>query len=261
MKNAAAYFDVTGALAAVSDGRPVVFPAMESVFCEIENRPMMFHLNMRKDPIQRNHRDGKFYEDDDLVELSKHIKTGSYVLDVGANIGNHALFFATRMNAARVVVIEPNPKAVAPLMANVLANGLADIIDLSCLGIGLSDHSDAGYGMTERQRNLGAAKLAKGTGTVEVHPGDALFAEDPPDLIKIDVEGMEMKVLAGLAKTIKDRRPAIFIEVDKANDQAFHDWCAENEYSEIFRQQRYAANINYFVTSNECTTTNQRGLS
>jgi FkbM family methyltransferase len=68
------------------------------------------------------------------------------VLDVGANVGNHALYFATRMAAAKVVVIEPNPLALAPLLANVVVNGLTDVIETRHLGVGLAEVAGAALG-------------------------------------------------------------------------------------------------------------------
>lgn len=219
---------------------------MERVEAQIEGRSFVFHLNAEHCPIQGRHRVGKFYERADLDQLAAYIKPGSYVLDVGANVGNHALYFATLMKAARVTCIEPNPDAIVALRANVTANGLEDVIALEALGIGLSDRSEGGYKVKRHAYNLGAARLKKG-GDIAVHRGDDLFLDDLVDLIKIDVEGMEMLVLSGFEETVARKRPALFVEVDADNDQAFHAWCEEHGYGVTFQVRHQTANCNYFA--------------
>ena len=220
---------------------------MEQVQAVIDGRAFVFHLNAEGCPVQGRHRVGKFYERADLDRLANYVKSGAHVVDIGANVGNHALFFATFMGAARVVVIEPNPQAIEALTANVEANGLQDVIDMSALGVGLSDISEAGYKIKRQGSNLGATRLKKGTGKIAVHRGDDLLGDDPVDLIKIDVEGMEMRVLDGLTNTIASQRPALFVEVDAENDAAFQAWCAKAGYAVTFEARHQQANVNYFV--------------
>ncbi len=247
LSRAAEAFDARAALVALETGAPVVFPPMEMVRTRIAGRDFTFCLNMEKDPVQGRHRKGKFYERNELDRVAEYIRPGAYVVDIGTNVGNHAMYFATLMGAARVVVIEPNPVALAPLVANIVLNGLHGVIDTSCLGIGLSDKAAKGYGMTERSRNLGAARMKPGRGRIDVHKGDDLFAEEPVDLIKIDVEGMEMKVLSGLMQTIRNARPWLFVEVDDANAEAFAAWCAQERYQTVFEVRPYEANVNHFL--------------
>ncbi|MFW2542655.1 FkbM family methyltransferase [Primorskyibacter sp. 2E107] len=221
---------------------------MEQVHAQIDGHAVIFHLNAEGCPIQGRHRVGKFYERADLDRVAGAMGQGAHVIDVGANVGNHALYFATLMGAAKVICIEPNPKAIEALRANVTGNGLGDVIDLSALGVGLSDRAEGGYAVHERGRNLGAAQLRKG-GAIDVHRGDDLFASERVDLIKIDVEGMEMLVLSGFRKTIAAQRPALFIEVDTANGDAFHAWCAAQNYAVTFESRHQKANVNYFALS------------
>lgn len=241
------YFVLSDALGALERGEAVAFPPFELV--HLPTYGLTFCLNMQRDPIQGAIRSGDFFEKAELEALAIYVKSGAHVLDIGSNIGNHALWFAHVMQAARVVVIEPNPLAMAPLVANVLVNRLDKVIDLSVLGIGLSDASEGGYGMKRHDRNLGATKMRAGAGDMQVHRGDDLFAGETPDLIKIDVEGMEMKVLSGLAHTIATHRPVILIEVDGANDAAFQAWLAHNRYA-VQRTDRHSRkNCNYLITA------------
>ncbi|MFZ7089630.1 FkbM family methyltransferase [Primorskyibacter sp. 2E233] len=219
---------------------------MQQVTAHIEGRDFVFHLNAEGCPIQGRHRVGKFYERADLDRLAGIVPKGAHVIDVGANVGNHALYFATLMGAAKVTCIEPNPQAIEALRANVQANGLGDVIDLGALGIGLSDRAEGGFAVHSRGKNLGAAQLKKG-GDIEVHRGDDLFTGEQVDLIKIDVEGMEMLVLSGFEAVISAQRPALFVEVDVENDAAFKDWCRTHGYAVIFEAKHQQANANYLV--------------
>jgi FkbM family methyltransferase len=241
------YFDLHAALAALDSGAPLVFPPMQVTVCRIGGKDLRFCTNYARDPIQREQRAGAFFEARDLARLAGHLPPRPHVLDVGANVGNHALFFATQCDAARVVVVEPNPLALAPLVANVVLNGLTGVIRLDALGVGLGAASETGLFMKRHDRNLGATRMLRGRdGAFEVHAGDTLFVEERFDLIKIDVEGMEMEVLAGLQETVARCRPLLFIEVDPANAPAFAAWCAAQAYAPVFSID-HGGNINHLV--------------
>jgi len=244
---AADYFDHAAALAALESGAPLVFPPMQVTHVTLGGRPLVFCANYDRDPIQKTQRKGDFYERPDLEEIAKYLEPGARVLDVGANVGNHALYFATQCGAESVLVIEPNPLAQAPLVANVVLNNLQDVIRLEALGIGLGARSERGFSMTHQPRNLGGARMQAGKGALDVHPGDALFADEHFDLVKIDVEGMEMAVLEGLAETIARCRPLIFIEVDESHAAAFDAWCTAHRYTTRYEVRRYAANVNVLI--------------
>lgn len=240
--------EVRELLAALDRGTPLVTDPVELVHCRINDRSVTFCLDREHDPIQRHHRQGRFYEARELERLRAHVRPGAVILDIGANIGNHAMFFAIELEAARVVPIEPNPVAYRLLISNVVLNRLRGVIDLGFLGVGLSDRREDGFGVEDRVRNIGAARLRPGEGTVQTHPGDTLFQGIAPDLVKIDVEGMEMQFLAGLEKTIATHRPVLFVEVDAGNDEAFHRWAEAADYAVARQWQRYKSNRNYLLT-------------
>ncbi|MFX0544344.1 FkbM family methyltransferase [Roseovarius sp. S1116L3] len=240
------YFDVSAARDALASGVPVAFPPFEVIHAP--GMGLSLCLNMARDPIQNAWRRGEFFEVEELEALEAHIKSGAHIIDIGANVGNHALYFATRLQAARVVVVEPNPLALAPLMANVLINRLEGVIDMGLLGVGLSDGSAGGFGMKRHDRNLGATKMVEGKGHLEVHAGDVLLGDEVPDLIKIDVEGMEIKVLSGMKQLISRHRPAILIEVDEKNADAFSAWCDHNAYAIRHSVRHSRKNCNYLVS-------------
>lgn len=221
---------MTERLSAWRHGAPLPLVAMETVHCTINGRQIAFCVNMLDDPIQNAHRKGQFYEQHELETLAQHIPAGATVLDIGANTGNHAMWWAMFGGAARVIVVEPNPLALEPLVGNVLGNQLESTIDLSHLGFGLGEFDRDDWGMKKHDRNLGATKMFAGQGTLSVRRGDAVFAQLSPDVVKIDVEGMEMAVLAGLNALISRARPVIMIEVRDTQADEFAQWASAQGY-------------------------------
>jgi len=69
----------------------------------------------------RAHR--QFYEIDVLMKCRELYLPGTAVIDVGANIGNHTVFFAAILGAP-VYAFEPDPANHALLALNIAANGL-----------------------------------------------------------------------------------------------------------------------------------------
>lgn len=233
----------------IAAGGPVCLGPYEQCHCTIDGTPVTFNLDREHDPIQRNNRAGRFYEHKELHYLRDAFPPGGTFVDIGANIGNHSLFFALFAKASRVIPIEPNPVSYRLLIANVLCNRLLDIVDLSRLGVGVSDTKGTGFAIEDRARNIGAARLVPGAGTITALPGDALFQGETPNLIKIDVEGMELLALKGLSETIARCRPRLFVEVDDLNVAGFHQWCRDSDYAIERVWQRYKTNKNMLVRS------------
>lgn len=227
--------EIEDALARIRAGTPYESHPVRITHCRINDRPVSFATDMERDPVQRNHRAGRFYETRELAVIARRIPRDATVIDIGANAGNHALFLALFAGARRIIPVEPNPLAYRLLIQNVLLNGVADRFDLTRLGIGVSDRDGEGFGMEIRDRNLGAARMLEGEGGIAVHRADTLFADETPDFVKIDVEGMEMEVLSGAEGLISRTRPMLFVEVAAANTGAFDDWAARMGYREIRR--------------------------
>jgi len=228
-------------------GRPVLSPKLTLVHARVMERPVTFCVNMENDPIQRNHRRGTFYELKELKRLIGLFPKGGVFVDIGANVGNHSLFAATFLEPSRVIAFEPNPRAYDLLIENALVNGHGDLFDLSKLGVGLSDKHTGGYAIENRKRNLGGAKMLPGQGDLEVHRADDLLEDVTPAMIKIDVEGMEMAVLAGLSGVFARCKPILLVEVDNENEQAFFDWAKATDYAVVETTQRYRLNKNHLL--------------
>ena len=201
------------------------------VSSRIMGQCVSFFVADETDLIQKEHFEGKFYESEELKIVSEFFHPGEIFVDIGANVGNHTVFVARFLSPLRVIVIEPNPAALAILKANIALNHLDSRVDASHLGIGLSNISARAVAMTPAG-NLGGTRLqfCEEQSGLRVVPGDALLFEHRIDFLKIDVEGMEIDVLDGLKRTIAEQRPRIFIEVDNPNVGKFFEWTKINNY-------------------------------
>ncbi|MBS0640790.1 MAG: FkbM family methyltransferase [Acetobacteraceae bacterium] len=161
---------------------------------------------------------------------------GVFALDCGANIGTHAVEWARRMTGwGSLYAIEPQERVYYALAGNLALNNCFNARAL-CAAVGAAtgqlripvlDHSrEASFGSLElrpraNQERIGQTADYSENGTVEV----PVFSIDSlelarVDLIKIDVEGMEMDALDGASSTIERCRPALIVEWYKADKAA-----------------------------------------
>jgi FkbM family methyltransferase len=153
--------------------------------------------------------DGRYEREElELITSRFHEQiAGRTVLDVGANIGNHALAFA--QTAARVVALEPHPISFRLLEINVRNHP-----NVTALNVGASDRraklqagtppGNAGGCSIGGHQNGDAVEL-------EVQPVDELGLSDV-GLVKIDIEGHEEQALRGMQALLGAQRPVIVFE-------------------------------------------------
>lgn len=149
------------------------------------------------------------FDHENLRRQCAFISPGDVVVDVGAFIGDNTVAYARATAGAdtgQVIAFEPNSVAHEALRRNMVACGS----HVQCLNMGLSDAP--GQMSFFADPNVGASHLATGNG-VQVKRLDDW---NLPRLafMKIDAEGMECKVLAGAAETIRRCKPVMFIEVN-----------------------------------------------
>jgi FkbM family methyltransferase len=205
------------------------------------------------DLIQMTHLQGHFFEADSLAKLKKLIKSPSpRILEVGANIGNHVVWYARYLGAERIYPVEPNPAALDILNQNIDANGLRPRIDTRGMGYGAGKAEGTFRTQTDNADNLGATKLvADEDGGIETRTLDSLMGEDKVDFIKIDAEGMELDVLEGAAALIARDKPVIWVEVLRENMLGFaQNWCKSAGYR-IVDSTPYVHTIDYFAVPKE----------
>lgn len=143
-------------------------------------------------------------------------------LDIGANVGQHSLFMSA--HAAQVHAFEPWPVARDALSRNIAINHMGNI---SVHGVGLSDHDHTAIYYAPTLSNRGTGSFVEGhnlsnreAGTLPLVAGDPYLAAhgiDRVDVIKLDAEGFEPQVLAGLSQTLKRCRPIVAMELNPSS--------------------------------------------
>jgi FkbM family methyltransferase len=146
------------------------------------------------------------------------LEPGCTVIDIGANIGTHTIAFAKMVGAqGRVIAFEPQRIVHQILCGNVALNALTNVVVLNAAAGDVAGHVRIPSIDPTRDYNFGAIALCapdaeKEEGDlVEVVTVDALQLQ-ACRLIKVDVEGMEPKVIEGARETIARCEPALFVE-------------------------------------------------
>ena len=161
-----------------------------------------------------------------------------YIYDIGANIGNHTVYFAAHSSHARIFSFEPIPENYAILARNVLDNRLEGRVRTFQLAAG-EERGTASMGF-KTEANFGTAAISDsdsgsmheqrsepGAYTVEVAAIDDLDLPTPC-FIKVDVEGFELHVLKGMRKTLaKMEKGSVWVEVASENALETYDFMSE----------------------------------
>lgn len=141
---------------------------------------------------------------------------GDRFVDIGANIGMITLHAHSLIGSTGCIdCFEPNPECVERLRRHLQINGIQNVAIHTCA---LSDEV-GNLNLNLSSEHSGTATLTevnevKRTLPVRVCVGDELLMEGPRiNVMKVDVEGYEMKVLSGLQQTLKTSKPMIITEL------------------------------------------------
>jgi FkbM family methyltransferase len=151
-----------------------------------------------------------------LEVLAKLVRPGTTVIDVGANVGFYTRRFARWVRpGGEVIAIEPEDLNVAALKRVVSRDGLVNVKAVQAVA------SEEAGTLHLSKNPYHPADHCIGEAGVEVAAVtiDELLEErswPAVSLIKIDVQGAEERVLRGAERTLRELRPAVFIEVDDA---------------------------------------------
>lgn len=167
------------------------------------------------------------YEPDIAIPFADAVRPGATVFDIGAHIGILSLLAAERAGArGRVFAFEPSPDTLEVLRQHVALN--SDGAAIEVVPAVVSDEKGSvtffTYGESmaaslsrENVEVLNEQRLtAPATAvTVPAVTIDEFAAEHGavPEVIKIDVEGAELRVLRGAERTLRDHSPVIFCEI------------------------------------------------
>lgn len=143
--------------------------------------------------------------------INNFLKDDAVILDIGANIGSHTLYWAIERKAKKIYAFEPLPDTFEILQKNIELNNLQKTVKL--FECGLSDEECRQDIVIFNNNNIGGTNFRKNkNGGFKFRSLDSFGIKEHIDLIKIDVEGEEVAVLNGAKETIERSHPVIVIE-------------------------------------------------
>jgi FkbM family methyltransferase len=148
--------------------------------------------------------------------LVQQLAPGDVFYDVGANVGFFSLLAAKLVGSTgRVYCFEPQPSVIAQLRANLDRNGFTNYEVIEAAVADQRGTARLRLGRGDPWSELTARLVdGDGGGTLAV---DVVALDDldlpAPRLVKIDVEGAESRVLAGMTRLLREHRPILVIEL------------------------------------------------
>jgi FkbM family methyltransferase len=147
--------------------------------------------------------------------LSKLIRPGMTVVDIGGNIGYYALLESKWVGpSGKVIVFEPAPESFELLKANIQKNKLSNVHAYQ-LAVGETRQRTVFY--LYKQANWNSlVRHAKPDGEllIDVYPLDELLRNEPRvDLIRMDIEGYECQAINGMKEVLVRHKPIICVEL------------------------------------------------
>lgn len=213
------------------------------------------------------------YEKASIEVWMKAAASSRTIIDIGANTGVFSLAAKAINNKAKVIAFEPLPWALDLLNENVKLNGF----DINVVPKAVSDSNGIAtfYFPEDNQGNIYSATLSKEhyhghnntkSNSIKV---DLVSIDDycdssnisKVDLIKIDAEGNDDKVVSGMKNLIRLSRPAILMEVQNdtiaGNIESFlpsdYKFFALDDRHGLIQQEyiKSGLSLNYFLCPNE----------
>ena len=180
------------------------------------------------------------YEINLILEILKNsLPKNLNMIDVGANIGNHSVYFGKYFK--EIYSFEPNPILFKILESNVMLNKMDHKIRLFNFALGekietkkylLTSKNFGGSGFFDR--DFKANNHFKEY-YLKIKRGDSIGFNNI-GFIKIDTEGYDFNVIKGLIKTIRKFKPIITFEVHpfgKDNNMII-EYLLKNDYKYIY---------------------------
>lgn len=213
-------------------------------------RGIQYDLDLRDD-LQRTLYLTGWYEREMFQRVLKQLRRGDVLIDVGANIGVHAVPFAHALSklGGHVYAFEPAPDCAGHLRQSAASAGLSNV-EVIEVGLGRDERAVA---LRKREgfdtSNVGS-RTTYGTGKLDfeirVIRFDGWAAErnlSKVDIVKMDIEGGEVDALSGMALTLESKRPRLLVvevrddnlELAGLGGNAIHDQLSACGYSETSR--------------------------
>lgn len=172
------------------------------------------------------------HDQNTLPILYPYIRPGDFIMDIGANIGDHTVAYADWTGCdGHVVACECNPEALECLRRNTSKYRNVEIFPYAI-------HSEETTLYFEEQSNVGASfvsTMVKGQ-PVQAFSIDKMYLNQL-DYLKIDAEGSETAILKGGSETIDTLHPVIVMEVNAS--ALMRSGSSEEQLLNLLRDLKY----------------------
>jgi FkbM family methyltransferase len=226
----------------------VVAPAGADEVSEVRGGPLK-GAKMRLDPRKQKEMLLGSYESGVQEALQKHAGKGDVVFDVGAHVGFFSLLASKVVGeGGRVVACEPDPYMSERLRTNLKLNARGNVSwENVAVGETSSRKSFASGG------GAGTGSLSEdGSIEVEVVTLDRLAEKwGAPAVVKVDVEGGELDVLAGGSRVLREHRPVLIVEAHGAENEKAAVHMLENLHYRIDHINDLSGRSHLLATASE----------
>ncbi|HXQ47058.1 MAG TPA: FkbM family methyltransferase [Caulobacteraceae bacterium] len=169
------------------------------------------------------------YGHDEADLFQQIVKPGMAVVEAGANIGAHSVMLARACAPGPLFAFEPQQRVFQLLCANLVMNGVTNAIAFSDAagaraGMAVMPNLDYGSSYNFGSVSIKMMDVSAGLDWSAGQPTRVVAIDDLAlpacGFLKIDVEGFEAAVLEGARQTIARLRPMLYVENDRASQQA-----------------------------------------
>jgi FkbM family methyltransferase len=157
-------------------------------------------------------RSGGRYQSDLVLLLRRLLASDAVVVDGGAHVGVLSVLMASLAPEGHVYAFEPAPASFAHLVANLAANGVTNATPEA---VALYDR-EAEIALDFNEAYPAGSHVGRGGSatvpTVRLDTWAKQRGLDRLDLVKLDVEGVELAALDGASETVRRLRPVVVVE-------------------------------------------------
>ncbi|WP_434222746.1 FkbM family methyltransferase [Limnospira platensis CENA597] len=164
----------------------------------------------------------QFYELDLLEKIQEYLVPGDLVIDAGANIGNHSVYFA-KVCGCKVFAFEPINANFVKLQNNISINRITHLVE--CFNLALGANEGRGNFVLPSSSNLGSYRVidvkSDHNGNIPVSSLDLVnlsLKNQKIKFIKLDIEGMEYDAIKGALSIIENHKPLLSIEIKNSKE-------------------------------------------
>jgi FkbM family methyltransferase len=220
-----------------------------TALCRILGR-YKFYVDTRDEGFASNILLDGFWEMWLTMAIARHLKPGMVAIDIGANFGYYSLLMADLVGpAGTLIAVEPNSHVAPKLRASLALNGFSGrsrVVEAAAAAS--SDGTALLYSTIAEPKNativgsdfVADPSLGKITSTPNWTPAPVFAEFGRVDFIKIDAEGAEESIIAGLKPLLGGYKPDLVLEFNAARYRDARGFL--NDLAQSYGEPRLVAN-------------------